>query len=73
MPFVLLQVRKKVKGLFKLYPDAQTAYTADPETMAEYLAPLGLQRVKTKRIQKFSKEYLQEEWTHVTQLCGVGK
>lgn len=67
------QVRKKVKGFFKRYPDAQTAYTADPEKMAEYLAPLGLQRVKTNRIQKFSKAYVGEEWTYITELCGVGK
>ncbi|KAL6863789.1 hypothetical protein ACP4OV_016692 [Aristida adscensionis] len=67
------QVRKKVKGFFKCYPDAQTACDADPEKMAEYLAPLGLQRVKTNRIQKFSKAYIGLEWTHVTELCGVGK
>lgn len=70
---LLLQVRKKVKGFFRRYPDAQTAYIADPERMAEYLAPLGLQRVKAKRIQKFSIAYLQEEWTYVTELYGVGK
>lgn len=70
---LLLQVRKKVKGFFKRYPDAQTAYTADPEKMAKYLAPLGLQRVKTNRIQKFSKAYVGEEWTYITELCGVGK
>ncbi|CAD6205047.1 unnamed protein product [Miscanthus lutarioriparius] len=67
------QVRKKVKGFFKRYPDPQTAYTADPEKMAKYLAPLGLQRVKTNRIQKFSKAYVGEEWTYITELCGVGK
>lgn len=70
---LLMQVRKKVKGFFRRYPDAQTAVTADPGNMAEYLAPLGLQHVKTMRIQKFSKAYVKEEWTHVTELCGVGK
>lgn len=70
---LLIQVRKKVKGFFRRYPDAQTAYKADPEKMAEYLAPLGLQRVKAKNIQKLSKAYVEEEWTYVTDLCGVGK
>ncbi|KAL5215514.1 hypothetical protein ABZP36_006915 [Zizania latifolia] len=67
------QVRKKVKGFFRRYPDAQTAFNADPEKMANYLAPLGLQNVKASRIQKFSKAYVGKEWTYVTELCGVGK
>ncbi|PUZ45989.1 hypothetical protein GQ55_7G009000 [Panicum hallii var. hallii] len=67
------QVKKILKGFFKRYPDAQTAYTADPEMMAKYLAPLGLQRVKANRIQRFSKAYVEEEWTYITELCGVGK
>ncbi|KAG8083603.1 hypothetical protein GUJ93_ZPchr0015g6837 [Zizania palustris] len=66
------QVRKKVKGFFRRYPDAQTAFNADPETMANYLAPLGLQYVKASRIQKFSKAYVEKEWTYATELCGVG-
>jgi methyl-CpG-binding domain protein 4 len=70
---LLLQVEKKVNGFFERYPDPQTAYRADPKKMAEYLAPLGFQRVKTKRIQKFSKAYVGEEWTYITELCGVGK
>jgi methyl-CpG-binding domain protein 4 len=41
--------------------------------MVGYLAYLGLQRVKTTRIQKFSKEYVEKEWTYITELCGVGK
>uniref|UniRef100_A0A0D9XH66 HhH-GPD domain-containing protein n=1 Tax=Leersia perrieri TaxID=77586 RepID=A0A0D9XH66_9ORYZ len=68
-----IQVRRKVKGFFKRYPDAQTAFNADTEKMAKYLAPLGLQRVKAYRIQKFSKEYVEKEWTYITELCGVGK
>ena len=68
-----MQVRKMVKGFFKRYPDPQTAFNADTQKMKEYLAPLGLQSVKADRIQKFSKEYVEKEWTHITDLCGVGK
>ncbi|WVZ83055.1 hypothetical protein U9M48_030239 [Paspalum notatum var. saurae] len=67
------QVRNIVSGFFKRYPDAQAAYAAVPEEMANYLKPLGLQHVKTKNIQKFSKAYVEEEWTYITELCGVGK
>uniref|UniRef100_A0A3B6MJQ5 HhH-GPD domain-containing protein n=1 Tax=Triticum aestivum TaxID=4565 RepID=A0A3B6MJQ5_WHEAT len=41
--------------------------------MAEYLAPLGLQHIRTRNIKKLSKQYVGNEWTHITQLCGVGK
>ncbi|KAF3584790.1 hypothetical protein F2Q69_00029549 [Brassica cretica] len=33
----------------------------------------GAQKKRSKIIQRFSLEYLQESWTHVTQLHGVGK
>uniref|UniRef100_A0A0D3CTC3 HhH-GPD domain-containing protein n=1 Tax=Brassica oleracea var. oleracea TaxID=109376 RepID=A0A0D3CTC3_BRAOL len=33
----------------------------------------GAQKKRSKLIQRFSLEYLQESWTHVTQLHGVGK
>ncbi|CAO2186426.1 unnamed protein product [Urochloa humidicola] len=67
------QAKKILEGFFRRYPDAQTASTADLEKMAEYLAPLGFQNVKAKSIQKFSKGYVEEGWTHITQLYGVGK
>jgi len=68
-----IQVKKIIEGFFECYPDAQSACNADPDKMAGYLAPLGLQHVKTTRIQRFSKEYVEKEWTYITELCGVGK
>jgi len=29
--------------------------------------------VKAKRIQRFSRAYVEEEWTYITELCGIGK
>ncbi|KAG2251886.1 hypothetical protein Bca52824_082022 [Brassica carinata] len=48
--------------LFALCPNAKTT-----------TKPLRLQKKRSKLIQRFSLEYLQESWTHVTQLHGVGK
>ncbi|XP_051224090.1 uncharacterized protein [Lolium perenne] len=67
------QVKNIIEGFFECYPDAHSAINADPEKMAGYLECLGLQHVKTTRIQKFSKEYVEKEWTYITELCGVGK
>nr|XP_051224093.1 uncharacterized protein LOC127342177 isoform X2 [Lolium perenne] len=67
------QVKNIIEGFFECYPDAHSAINADPEKMAGYLECLGLQHVKTTRIQKFSKEYVEKEWTYITELSGVGK
>ncbi|KQJ81382.1 uncharacterized protein LOC100825070 isoform X2 [Brachypodium distachyon] len=67
------QVRKIVDGFFERYPDPVSAFNADPKKMEAYLAPLGLQSVKTRNIQKLSKQYVEEDWKYVTELCGVGK
>ena len=34
---------------------------------------LGLQKKRAVMIQRFSREYLDESWTYVTQLHGIGK
>ncbi|KAG0549768.1 LOW QUALITY PROTEIN: hypothetical protein BDA96_01G282900, partial [Sorghum bicolor] len=55
----------------------QENYASDPWKVIVICMLLNLtqgkQRVKTKRIQKFSKAYVGEEWTYITELCGVGK
>ncbi|XP_073355744.1 uncharacterized protein [Aegilops tauschii subsp. strangulata] len=68
-----IQVKRILDGFFERYPDPWSAINADPDKMAEYLAPLGLQHVRTRNIKKLSKQYVGNEWTHITQLCGVGK
>ncbi|XP_048551769.1 uncharacterized protein LOC125531391 isoform X2 [Triticum urartu] len=68
-----IQVKRILEGFFERYPDPWSAINADPDKMAEYLAPLGLQHVRTRNIKKLSKQYVGNEWTHITQLCGVGK
>ncbi|XP_044954515.1 titin isoform X2 [Hordeum vulgare subsp. vulgare] len=68
-----IQVKRMLEGFFERYPDPLSAINADPDKMAEYLAPLGLNNVRTRNIKKLSKQYVGNEWTHVTQLCGVGK
>uniref|UniRef100_A0A3B6MJU9 HhH-GPD domain-containing protein n=1 Tax=Triticum aestivum TaxID=4565 RepID=A0A3B6MJU9_WHEAT len=68
-----IQVKRILDGFFERYPDPWSAINADPDKMAEYLAPLGLQHIRTRNIKKLSKQYVGNEWTHITQLCGVGK
>ncbi|KAF8083047.1 hypothetical protein N665_0794s0008 [Sinapis alba] len=67
------QTRGVISDLFSLCPNAKTATEVDEQEIETLIKPLGLQKKRAKMIQRFSLEYLQESWTHVTQLHGVGK
>lgn len=58
---------------FKICPDAKTASMTEEEKIEEIIMSLGLYKKRAKTIQRFSKEYLEEDWTYVTELYGVGK
>ncbi|MFS8035319.1 putative DNA glycosylase [Helianthus anomalus] len=68
-----VQVRGVISEFFSLCPDAKTATEVPAEAIEKLITPLGLQKVKTERIQRFSEGYLWDDWTHITQLHGVGK
>ncbi|KAI3814406.1 hypothetical protein L1987_19161 [Smallanthus sonchifolius] len=68
-----VQVRGVISDFFSLCPDAKTTTEVPQETIERLITPLGLQKVKSERIHKFSQEYLRDDWTHITQLHGVGK
>ncbi|KAF5762592.1 putative DNA glycosylase [Helianthus annuus] len=68
-----VQVRGVISEFFSLCPDAKTATEVPAEAIEKLITPLGLQKVKTERIQRFSEGYLWDDWTHISQLHGVGK
>ncbi|KAL5766992.1 hypothetical protein ACOSP7_013561 [Xanthoceras sorbifolium] len=68
-----LQARRVIKNLFTLCPDAKTAIEVPTEEIEKVIQTLGLQKKRAMMIQRFSQEYLCENWTHVTQLHGIGK
>ncbi|XP_072972206.1 uncharacterized protein [Typha angustifolia] len=67
------QVGKVLPGLFLLCPDAETATKVTEEEIEKVIQTLGLQRKRARMIKRFSHEYLRSDWTHVTQLHGIGK
>ncbi|XP_022714677.1 methyl-CpG-binding domain protein 4-like protein isoform X2 [Durio zibethinus] len=67
------QTRKVLSNLFTLCPDAKTATEVATEEIEKVIESLGLQRKRAEMIQRMSQEYLWKEWTHVTELHGVGK
>ncbi|CAH8354195.1 unnamed protein product [Eruca vesicaria subsp. sativa] len=67
------QTRVVISDLFELCPNAKTTTEVEEKEIETLIKPLGLQKKRAKMIQRFSLEYHQESWTHVTQLHGVGK
>ncbi|KAH7663382.1 methyl-CpG-binding domain protein 4 [Dioscorea alata] len=68
------QVREAIRHLFCLCPDAESmAWNADVEEIEEVIRGLGFQKTRARKMKRFSQEYLRDDWTHVTQLHGVGK
>ncbi|KAI4313283.1 hypothetical protein L6164_026274 [Bauhinia variegata] len=68
-----LQARRVISDLFNLCPDAKTCTQVATEDIEKIIKSLGLQRKRARMLQRFSGEYLDENWTYVTQLHGVGK
>ncbi|KAL6569217.1 hypothetical protein OROHE_003498 [Orobanche hederae] len=78
-PFNLLQLTwcteagRVLSNFFQLCPNAKTAMEVAMEEIEEVIRSLGLYKKRALGIQRFSEEYLNESWTHVTELNGIGK
>ncbi|GLJ11271.1 hypothetical protein SUGI_0150060 [Cryptomeria japonica] len=68
-----VQARRVISDLFKLCPNARTATKVETEEIEKIICSLGLQKKRSITIQRFSQEYLSDEWTYVSQLHGIGK
>ena len=68
-----MQVKKVISDLFNLCPDAKSCTQVATEEIEKIIKSLGLQKKRSMMLQRFSQEYLDGSWTHVTQLHGVGK
>ncbi|KAI4313105.1 hypothetical protein L6164_026113 [Bauhinia variegata] len=67
------KARRVISDLFNLCPDAKACTQVAAEDIEKIIKSLGLQRKRARMLQRFSGEYLDENWTYVTQLHGVGK
>ncbi|PSS31765.1 Methyl-CpG-binding domain protein 4-like protein [Actinidia chinensis var. chinensis] len=68
-----MQAGRVISELFTLCPNAKTATDVSTAEIEEVIKTLGLYRKRAVMIQRLSREYLQDNWTYVTQLHGVGK
>lgn len=68
-----MQASRVISDLFALCPDAKTAIDVPTKMIEKVIETLGLQKKRAAMIQRFSWEYLDESWTYVTELHGIGK
>uniref|UniRef100_A0A803MNP4 HhH-GPD domain-containing protein n=1 Tax=Chenopodium quinoa TaxID=63459 RepID=A0A803MNP4_CHEQI len=64
---------KVLSHFFDVCPNAEAAIGTDVTRIASMIQSLGLHRKRAAMIQQLSREYLSDDWTHVTQLHGIGK
>jgi len=67
------QVEKVLPRLLSLYPDARSMAAADPVSLSSVIAPLGFKNRRSITLIEFSKNFLKSNWTHASELPGVGE
>lgn len=67
------QVDRVRHRFFERYPGPDATAAADPEEMAEILAPLGFRNRRTQTLIRFSASWLTPGWSEPKELYGIGK
>lgn len=67
------QVKKIIRRVFLLCPTAEAAVQVPMNELRTVIEPLGLQNKRVRDIREMSRQYLNDGWTYVTELHGVGK
>ena len=67
------QVKAVLPKLFKKYPDAVKFIRGHKATQERMLKPLGMLKVRLKRLRNMSVDYLSWDGKDATNLYGIGK
>jgi methyl-CpG-binding domain protein 4 len=66
-------VRQVIYSFFDRWPTPQSVINADPDDIREHIRKLGFYNVRTRRIQQFSREYIEKRFIRASELHGIGK
>lgn len=66
-------VRQVIYSFFNRWPTPQSVVNADPNDIREHIRSLGFYNVRTNRIQRFSREYIEKRFIRANELHGIGK
>ena len=67
------EVKKILPKLFKKYPNASAFIKGRYNTQEKMLRPLGMSRVRSKRLRQMSKDFLTWDGENALDLHGIGK
>jgi len=67
------QVRRVIYDFFEAYPNPQSITEDSLPDIAERLRPLGFYNRRANTILRFSNEYINKDYEHVSELYGIGK
>jgi len=67
------QIKPIAKKFFKRFRSPQDILKTKKNYLIKLLKPLGLYRRRATIIKKFSREYVNKEWTLPIELYGIGK
>jgi methyl-CpG-binding domain protein 4 len=66
-------VKSVLPEFLEKWPDADSAAMADVEEIEEIIRPLGMYRVRAKRLKRMSQDYLTWDHDNAKMLYGIGK
>ena len=67
------QVRQVIYDFFEKYPNPQSITESSIPDITNRLRPLGFYNRRAKTILKFSHEYINKQFEHISELYGIGK
>ena len=67
------EVKKILHKLFKKYPNASAFIKGRYNTQEKMLRPLGMSKVRSKRLRQMSKDFLTWDGENALDLHGIGK
>jgi methyl-CpG-binding domain protein 4 len=66
-------VKSVLPKFLEKWPDADSAAMADVKEIEEIIRPLGMYRVRAKRLKRMSQDYLTWDHDNAKMLYGIGK
>lgn len=66
-------VEKVLPRLLEKYPDAEAMAAADEGELSDIIRCLGFGNRRAKNIVNMSRAYVYDDWTHPSQLPGIGE
>ena len=66
-------VRQVIYTFFDRWPNPQSVLNTSPDEIREHIRPLGFYNMRTDRIIRFCREYINKTFTKANELYGIGK